>query len=89
MKTFTAVLLFLLASITAFGQSLKVSSFPAGANVTIDGVDTGKVTPMSTSITLGSHVVVISVPNSQWTPSANNVVVVSGVNYFSACRIAF
>lgn len=29
---------------------LKVSSFPAGANVSLDGKDTGKVTPMSMEV---------------------------------------
>ena len=36
-------------------QSLHVTSFPDGANVLIDGVDTRKVTPMSVGLAAGSH----------------------------------
>ena len=39
--------------------ALKVTSFPSGAKVTIDGTDTGKTTPMSISLTLGDHTVVV------------------------------
>jgi len=58
--------------------SLKVTSFPSGANVSIDGVDTGKVTPMSTSVAVGDHTVVVSIPNSGWNPDTRTVTVVSG-----------
>src|SRR5919108_6294749 len=34
--------------------ALKVTSFPSGANVSVDGVDTGKVTPMSISLAGGN-----------------------------------
>jgi hypothetical protein len=63
--------------------SLKVTSFPSGANVSIDGVDTGKVTPMSTSVAVGDHTVVVSIPNSGWNPDTRTVTVVSGNNDLS------
>ncbi len=63
--------------------SLKVTSFPSGANVSIDGADTGKVTPMSTSVSVGDHTVVVSIPNSGWNPDTRTVTVVSGNNDLS------
>ena len=44
--------------------TLKITSFPSGASVKIDGVDTGKATPMSTTVGVGDHAVVVSIPNS-------------------------
>src|SRR5712671_299272 len=73
----------LLCSGALFAQSLKVTSFPDGANVSIDGVDTGKVTPMSTSVSLGAHTVVVSIPNSGWNPDTRSLTVESGTNYLS------
>ena len=71
----------------AFAQntsgSLKVTSYPTGATVWIDGVDTGKVTPMSESVTIGQHTVVVSVPNSGWNPDTRVVTVVAGNNDLS------
>lgn len=34
---------------------LTVTSFPSGAHVSIDGVDTRKVTPMSVDVRIGQH----------------------------------
>jgi hypothetical protein len=65
------------------GGALKVTSFPSGAKVTIDGVDTGKTTPMSTSLTLGDHTVVVSIPNSAWNPDSRTVTIASGNNDLS------
>src|SRR5947199_8112440 len=48
--------------------SLKVTSFPSGAHVFVDGADTGKVTPMNVSVSVGTHTVVVSVPDSGWNP---------------------
>jgi hypothetical protein len=62
--------------------SLKVTSFPSGANVVVDGTDTGKVTPMSISLTVGMHAVVVSVP-SGWNQDSRTVQVVSGNNDLS------
>src|SRR5215469_12073024 len=66
------------------GTSLKVTSFPSGANVSVDGKDTGKVTPMSVHVSVGKHTVVIFVPNSGWAASTQTVNAVSGENYVGA-----
>lgn len=63
--------------------SLKVTSFPTGADVSIDGTDTGKLTPMSTSLAVGDHTVVVSIPNSGWNPDTRTVTIVSGNNDLS------
>lgn len=84
-----AILLCLCLIISAepFAQSgngsLKVTSYPSGAQVSIDGVDTGKTTPMSESLSVGEHTVVVSVPNSGWNPDTRIVTVVSGNNDLS------
>ena len=65
------------------GGVLKVTSFPSGAKVVIDGTDTGKTTPMSTSLTLTDHIVVVSIPNSGWNPDTRTVTIVSGNNDLS------
>ena len=80
--------LFLLATPVALradssNGALKVTSFPSGANVSVDGVDTGKVTPMSVSVGVGAHTVVVSIPNSGWNPDTRTFVVVSGNNDLS------
>ncbi len=71
----------------AFGQtgngSLKVTSYPSGAEVWIDGVNTGKTTPMSVSLSVGEHVVRVAVPNTGWNPDERTVTVVSGNNDLS------
>jgi hypothetical protein len=63
--------------------SLKITSYPSGARVSIDGTDTGKTTPMSESLTIGQHTVVVTVPNSGWNPDARTVTIVSGNNDLS------
>jgi len=63
--------------------SLKVTSFPSGANVAVDGVDTGKTTPMSTSLPVGDHAIVVSIPNSGWNPDTRTVTIASGNNDLS------
>jgi len=63
--------------------ALKVTSFPTGASVSVDGVDTGKVTPMSISVAVGTHTVVVSIPDSGWIPDTRAVEVVSGNNDLS------
>jgi hypothetical protein len=90
MKTYLKPLLavvggVLLFSFTSLAQSgtLKVTSFPSSAKVSIDGVDTGKVTPMSTSLTVGDHTVVVSIPNSGWNADTRIVTIVSGNNDLS------
>jgi len=63
--------------------ALRVTSFPSGANVSVDGNDTGKVTPMSISVSVGTHTVVVSIPNSSWTPDSRDFPVVEGNNDLS------
>ena len=69
MRTYqVSILLFVLptVSVPSLAQtgngSLKVTSYPTGAAVFIDGVDTGKATPISESLTTGEHSVVVRVP---------------------------
>src|SRR5882724_8510450 len=72
-----------LNSLHAQNGALKVTSYPSGAQVSIDGVDTGKVTPMSASIQIGTHEVTVSIPNSGWNPDTRPVDVGSGNNDLS------
>src|SRR5260370_2017039 len=86
--TAIAVALFLLGVPVALradssNGALKVTSFPSGANVSVDGVDTGKVTPMSISVAVGMHTVMVSIPNSGWNPDSRPFVVVAGNNDLS------
>jgi hypothetical protein len=75
----------LLCSTGVFAQSgaLKVTSFPSGAQVVIDGINTGKTTPMSVSLSVGEHTVTVSIPNSGWNPDTRTVSIVSGNNDLS------
>ena len=63
--------------------ALKVTSFPSGAHVSIDGTDTGKITPMSVSLPVGDHTVSVSIPNSGWSVDSRTVTIVSGNNDLS------
>jgi hypothetical protein len=63
--------------------TLKVSSFPSGAQVIVDGVDTGKVTPMNISLPEGDHVVSVQIPSSGWTTDTRIVTIVAGNNDLS------
>ena len=60
--------------------ALKVTSFPSGAEVWIDGISTGKVTPMSTSVSRGPHTVKVQIPNSGWDSHTQTVNIVAGNN---------
>jgi serine/threonine protein kinase len=50
---------FVVAHLTQLMATLAVSSSPAGANVYVDGKDTGKLTPAQVSIDKGQHVVLV------------------------------
>jgi len=87
-KLHTVILAVLMAAMCTSLQaqstgSLKITSFPSGANVTIDGVSTGKTTPMTTSLPIGDHAVVVSIPNSGWNPDTRTVTIVPGNNDLS------
>jgi len=71
------------AASSAFAATLKVSSFPSGAQVSIDGVATGKVTPMNISLAEGDHVVTVQIPSSGWNPDTRTVTIVAGNNDLS------
>ena len=75
--------LVLTPGIAAANGSLKVTSFPSGAAVSVDGVNTGKITPMSISLAEGDHIVTVSIPNSRWTPDTRTVTIVTGNNDLS------
>jgi hypothetical protein len=62
---------------------LRVTSFPSGANVSMDGNDTGKVTPMSMDVSVGWHKVKVYIPNSGWNADARDVDVAAGNNDLS------
>ena len=83
MSVLIGVLWLVPRSAEAQNGSLKVSSFPSGANVSVDGVNTGKVTPMSYSLSVGTHTVVVSIPNSGWKADTRTVQVVGGNNDLS------
>src|SRR5262249_7370307 len=63
--------------------SLKVTSFPSGANVSVDGVNTGKITPMSVSLPEGDHNIMVFIPNSGWNADTRTVTIISGNNDLS------
>jgi len=63
--------------------TLKVNSFPSGANVSMDGKDTHKVTPMSMDVAVGWHKVTVSIPNSGWRTDVRDVDVLAGNNDLS------
>lgn len=82
--TVLSVALLLVPAIAAAQSgSLKITSFPTGAAVVIDGVNTGKVTPMSVSLPIGDHVVVVSIPDTGWRPDTRTVTVAAGNNDLS------
>lgn len=62
---------------------LKVTSFPSGANVSMDGKDTGKVTPMSMEVSVGWHKVKVSIPSAGWNADLRDVEVTAGSNDLS------
>jgi serine/threonine-protein kinase len=50
---------FVVAHLNPLTATLAVSSIPAGANVYIDGKDTGKLTPAQVSVDKGQHVILV------------------------------
>jgi hypothetical protein len=68
---------------SAAAATLKVSSFPSGAQVIVDGVNTGKVTPMNVSLPEGDHVVTVQISGAGWRADTRVVTIVSGNNDLS------
>ena len=64
-------------------RSLKITSFPSGAKVAVDGVDTENSTPMSIPLLEGVHTVTVHIPGSGWSVENSDVTIVSGDNYLS------
>jgi len=59
---------------------LHVTSFPSGAHVSVDGVDTHKRTPLRLEVRTGKHKVRVFVPESGWNAVTHTVAVVPGDN---------
>ncbi len=53
---------FVVSHLAQLMATLAVSSAPAGANVYVDGKDTGKLTPAQVSVDKGQHVVLVRKP---------------------------
>lgn len=70
-------------SIQAQDAQLKVTSYPSGARVSVDGVETRKVTPMHTELRVGNHEVKVFIPNSGWNSDTRTVDIVPGNNDLS------
>jgi hypothetical protein len=66
---------FLATAGIADAGNLKVSSFPDQAQIFVDGVFTGKVTPATIPTSDGPHVVSVKIPNSGWAASETTVLV--------------
>jgi hypothetical protein len=77
------ILLCLSSVIYAANGTLKVTSFPTGAEVWIDGANTGKVTPMSIALAEGDHEVTVQMTGSGWNPDTRTVTIVPGNNDLS------
>jgi hypothetical protein len=73
-------LLSLWVSPAAAQNTLKLSSFPAGASVAIDGVPVAGVTPLSIKVTLGRHEVTVKAPGTTWQPDTRTITVLGGAN---------
>ena len=67
----------------AANGSLKVTSFPSGAEVWVDGAFTGKFTPMSVSLSEGDHDVTVQIPGSGWNPDHRTITITPGNNDLS------
>lgn len=58
------------------GHEVVITSFPDGASVSIDGVDTGKVTPMELrKITPGTHTITVSANSAGWQTDTRTITV--------------
>jgi hypothetical protein len=71
----------------AANGTLKVTSFPGGAEVYVDGQYTGKRTPMVASLPQGDHEVMVQVPGGVWLPDTRVVTIATGNNDLSVTLI--
>lgn len=62
---------------------LKITSFPTGAEIHVDGVDTGKLTPGSVNLAEGEHEVMVQIPDPAWAPDTRLVTIAPGNNDLS------
>ncbi len=77
-----------MSALVAGADSLNVTSFPDGAMVYIDGVCTGKTTPMSTSLSIGEYDATVKLPDgSGWAPWTTKVTITEGKNELSATLV--
>ena len=79
LRTCSLILALVLATVPpafAANGSLKVTSFPSGAEVWVAGTFSGKLTPMSISLPEGDHTVRVQIPNSGWNPDQRIVTIV-------------
>lgn len=80
-KIIKLVIALLLFASSSFAQKVTVQSFPSGAEISIDGVDTGQVTPTgSINIAAGSHTILAASPISSpdWGSTSTSVIIPSG-----------
>src|SRR5262249_48388412 len=82
-RIFTVCLLCASVLAQSGNGSLKVTSFPSSANVSVDGVNTGKVTPMSVSLPVGDHNIVVAIADPGWNPDTRTVTIITGNNDLS------
>lgn len=62
------------------GAKLKVTSFPSGAHVSIDGQEMHKVTPMTADLQVGQHQVRVFARGSGWNADTQTVQLIRGEN---------
>lgn len=62
---------------------LRVTSFPPGAEVWVDGTFTGQTTPALLLLGTGEHLVMAKAPDGGWAPAQKSVVIERGVNALS------
>src|SRR5690348_11142579 len=62
------------------GAQLNVTSFPQGAHVAVDGVDTRQLTPAHVGLRAGKHTVHVFVPEPGWKADDRTVDVTPGNN---------
>ncbi len=59
---------------------LKVTSFPSGAHVSIDGAEMRETTPLRTDLRIGKHQVLVFVADTGWSSETRTVEIASGTN---------